>query len=169
MSLTSPFTIDLVGIAAAFLGGDEATSAMATVLFYEGRKWARWYNTPGSFEIARQYGLLAKQVAAGATSKGSNSAFLATLGLEGEPGGKYRALYSGTRMEETSHMAYLLEKECERRKGMEMIEERVSAQHSVTVVNLGVAPPGNFNIAMETCLGPLDFIPVIVSVCTILA
>ncbi|OBZ66307.1 hypothetical protein A0H81_13874 [Grifola frondosa] len=51
-------TLDSSGVA-GFFGGDEAVSAMATVHVYGGRKWLGWYNSPGSYEIAKRYGQLA--------------------------------------------------------------------------------------------------------------
>ncbi|KIK21853.1 hypothetical protein PISMIDRAFT_103302, partial [Pisolithus microcarpus 441] len=52
------FTLDTSGVAGVF-GGEEAVSAMATVHVYQYRKWLGWYNSPGSYEIAKRYGRLA--------------------------------------------------------------------------------------------------------------
>ncbi|EGO20228.1 hypothetical protein SERLADRAFT_400382 [Serpula lacrymans var. lacrymans S7.9] len=54
----SDFTLDASGVA-GFFGGDEAISAMATVHMYESRKWLGWYNSPGSYTVAKRYGQLA--------------------------------------------------------------------------------------------------------------
>ncbi|EGO27955.1 hypothetical protein SERLADRAFT_367532 [Serpula lacrymans var. lacrymans S7.9] len=54
----SDFTLNATGIA-GFFGGDEAVSAMASVHMYEGRKWLGWYNSPGSYVVAKRYGQLA--------------------------------------------------------------------------------------------------------------
>ena len=54
----SSFTLDSSGVA-GFFGGDGAVSGMATVNLIPNRRWGGWYNSPGSYEIAKQYGQLA--------------------------------------------------------------------------------------------------------------
>ncbi|EIW56623.1 uncharacterized protein TRAVEDRAFT_95883, partial [Trametes versicolor FP-101664 SS1] len=53
------FDLDISGVA-GFFGADVAISAMATVHVYAGRRWLGWYNQPGSYEVARRYGQLAR-------------------------------------------------------------------------------------------------------------
>ncbi|KAG9308834.1 hypothetical protein JVU11DRAFT_11464 [Chiua virens] len=55
----SRFTLDASGVA-GFFGGAEAISAMATVHIFRNRKNWGWYNSPGSYEVAKRYGLLTK-------------------------------------------------------------------------------------------------------------
>ena len=54
---TSDLNLDISGVA-GFFGGDVAVSAMGTVHVYQRRKWLGWYNSPGSYEIAKRYGQL---------------------------------------------------------------------------------------------------------------
>ncbi|KAI0715797.1 hypothetical protein C8T65DRAFT_738427 [Cerioporus squamosus] len=54
--LPSPSTPPAV---AGFFGGDGAVSGMATVHLFAFRRWGGWYNSPGAYEIAKQYGQLA--------------------------------------------------------------------------------------------------------------
>ena len=51
--------LDISGVA-GFFGGDVEVSAMTTVHLYSARKYLGWYNTPGSYEIARRYGQVAR-------------------------------------------------------------------------------------------------------------
>lgn len=153
-------------IAAAFLGGDNATSAMSTALFSKQQKWTRWYNTPGCFEIQRQYGLLAKHDAE-AQGHGAKLGFLAVVG--GEPGPEYTALYSGTKIKTTSHIAHLLEKDCNEMEATMKLTGRKTAAAPVTVITLGEPAPCHLDITLET---PTEFpicIPIIFSMCVIAA
>ncbi|KAH7922535.1 hypothetical protein BV22DRAFT_1017093, partial [Leucogyrophana mollusca] len=54
----SSFNLDASGIA-GFFGGSEAISAMTTVHLYRGRRWWGWYNSPGSYTVAKHFGQLA--------------------------------------------------------------------------------------------------------------
>ena len=161
MGLVVPLTFDLAGIAAALLGGDDATSAMSTVLFSKQLKWTRWYNTPGCFDIARQYSMLARYGVA-ASSVEDRSGFLAVLG--GERGSKFKALHSGTIIEKTEHIAHLLEKDCETMQDSMMFAGRKSTPSPVTVITLGNPRPSHFSIEQEKPPSALDFLPVIASV-----
>ena len=49
------FTLDSSGVA-GFFGGDSSVAGMATANLIPGRRWVGWFNTPGSYEIAKQYG-----------------------------------------------------------------------------------------------------------------
>ncbi|PIL26557.1 hypothetical protein GSI_12315 [Ganoderma sinense ZZ0214-1] len=52
------FTLDSSGVA-GFFGGESAVRATATVNLVPQRRWCGWYNASGSYDVAKQYGLLA--------------------------------------------------------------------------------------------------------------
>ncbi|EJF62003.1 hypothetical protein DICSQDRAFT_26701, partial [Dichomitus squalens LYAD-421 SS1] len=55
---SSGFTLNALGVA-GFFGGDSAVNGMATANLVPYRRWFGWYNTPGSYEIAKKFGPLA--------------------------------------------------------------------------------------------------------------
>ncbi|KAM5539202.1 hypothetical protein V8D89_007075 [Ganoderma adspersum] len=48
------FDLDSSGVA-GFFGGESAVSGMATVNLIPNRRWGGWYNSPGSYEIAKHF------------------------------------------------------------------------------------------------------------------
>ncbi|KAF8838360.1 hypothetical protein BDN67DRAFT_971637 [Paxillus ammoniavirescens] len=105
----SHFTLDTSGVAGVF-GGEEAVSAMATVHVYENRRWLGWYNAPGSYHIAKRYGLLAKSRFFDGFFPGVHTDAASLFDLDGWKGPKFRGAHSGTIMEETGHLAALFMK-----------------------------------------------------------
>ncbi len=51
------FDLDSSGIA-GFFGGEESFAAMNSVHLMPGRRWMGWYNSPGSYVVAKKYGML---------------------------------------------------------------------------------------------------------------
>ncbi|KAH7887359.1 hypothetical protein F5I97DRAFT_820925 [Phlebopus sp. FC_14] len=130
----SHFTLDASGVA-GFFGGDEAISAMATVHLYKGRRWFGWYNSPGSYTVAKRYGQLANSRFWDGVFPGTNVDPATTFGLDGKEGTKYIAAYSGTVIERTGHTAYLMDiltQDVE----VKRIETREATPMTVTVVTL---------------------------------
>ena len=107
----SDISLDIGGVA-GFFGGDVAVAAMATVHIYPGRKWLGWYNTPGSYEIAKRFGQLGRTRFWDGLYPGVNVEPAELLELDGIMGPKYRALQSGTVMDRTGHLAHLFTQEC---------------------------------------------------------
>jgi len=101
------FSLDASGVA-GFFGGEEAVYAMGTVHVYEGRKWLGWFNSPGSYEIGRRYGKLAKSRLWNGLFPGVNVDPAVLFELHGKVGPKYIAAFSGTVMQQTGHCAALL-------------------------------------------------------------
>lgn len=101
----SSFSLDAAGVA-GFFGGDETLSAMATVHLYRGRRWLGWYNSPGSYTVAKRYGQLANSRFWDGLFPGPNFEPAETFGLDGKPGPRYVASLSGTDMP-TGHLGYL--------------------------------------------------------------
>ncbi|KAG8820584.1 hypothetical protein FRC17_010110 [Serendipita sp. 399] len=105
------FTLDISGVA-GFFGGDEVISAMGSVHFYRGRKYLGWYNSPGSYTVAKKYGRLANSRFWNGLFPGGNTDPNGFLGLDGEKGPAFIATHSGTKMSDTGHVAQLLLGEC---------------------------------------------------------
>lgn len=101
----SKFSLDAAGVA-GFFGGDETLSAMATVHLYRGRRWLGWYNSPGSYTVAKRYGQLANSRFWDGLFPGPNFEPAEAFGLDGKPGPRYVGSLSGTDMV-TGHLAYL--------------------------------------------------------------
>lgn len=108
---SSTINLDISGVA-GFFGGDVAVSAMATVHVYQGRKWLGWYNSPGSYEIAKRYGQLGRSRFWDGLYPGINVDPAVLFELDGLYGPKYRAVHSGTVMSKTGHLAHLFLQEC---------------------------------------------------------
>ncbi|KAF8841496.1 hypothetical protein BDN67DRAFT_967061, partial [Paxillus ammoniavirescens] len=49
------YKLDLSGVVGLFCG-DNAVAALQTIHLYEGRRWAGWYNHPGTTTVSRQFG-----------------------------------------------------------------------------------------------------------------
>ncbi|KAL0959007.1 hypothetical protein HGRIS_014320 [Hohenbuehelia grisea] len=107
----SSFTLDVTGIA-GFFGGDEAISAMASVHMYRGRQWLGWYNSPGSYTVAKKYGRLAKSRFWDGLFPGGNDDPANLLDLDGKRGPRYWGLLSGTILSKTSHVGYVFAQYC---------------------------------------------------------
>jgi hypothetical protein len=103
--INGPFSLDAAGVA-GFFGGDETLSAMATVHLYRGRRWLGWYNSPGSYVVAKRYGQLANSRLWDGLFPGPNPEPAEAFGLDGKPGPRYVGSLSGTDMA-TGHLAYL--------------------------------------------------------------
>ncbi|KAG2135724.1 uncharacterized protein EDB93DRAFT_821845 [Suillus bovinus] len=133
----SSFSLDAAGIA-GFLGGDETISAMGTVHLYRGRRWLGWYNSPGSYTVAKKYGQLANSRFWDGLFPGPNCEPAEMFGLDGKAGPRYVASLSGTDMA-TGHLAYLaiqISKELEGRR----VEAKASTETlpaKVTVIHVG--------------------------------
>ncbi|KAH0837785.1 hypothetical protein J3R83DRAFT_5965 [Lanmaoa asiatica] len=101
----SKFSLNSAAVA-GFFGGKEAISAMATVHLYKGRRWLGWFNSPGSYTIAKRFGRMANSRFWDGLFPGPNDSPAISFGLDGKKGPKYIAALSGTTMP-TRHLAYL--------------------------------------------------------------
>ena len=135
----SRFTLDTTGVS-GFFGGDEAISAMATVHVYNGRRWLGWYNTPGAYQIARQYGLIAKSTVFKGLFPGVRTDSAKLFEYDGWQGPRFQAVASGTIMDSTGHMAAIFMKECASINGVR-IPGRDGAGVGVTIARLDTFPP----------------------------
>ncbi|KAF9226871.1 hypothetical protein BS17DRAFT_776262 [Gyrodon lividus] len=108
---------------------------MATVHLYKGRRWFGWYNSPGSYTVAKRYGRLPNSRLWDAVFPGVNEEPATTFGLDGKQGPKYIAAYSGTVIEQTGHIASLLESRTKELEETE-VETRRTTPMMVTVVEV---------------------------------
>ena len=138
-SADSRFNLDISGVA-GFFGGDVAVSAMGTIHLYRGRRWLGWYNSPGSYDIAKSYGVLCKSRIWDGLYPGVNVDPAVLFGLNHKTGPAYRGIHSGTAMARTGHIGYLLAEECKDLKHVRTADGRVSSAVTVTVVDLNAVP-----------------------------
>ena len=103
--LHATFNLNSAGVA-GFFGGEEAISAMATVHLFKGRRWLGWFNSPGSYTVAKRFGRMANSRFWDGLFPGSNDSPAVTFGLDSNMGPQYIAALSGTTMH-AGHLAYL--------------------------------------------------------------
>jgi hypothetical protein len=158
------FQLDSSGVA-GFFGGDEAISAMATVHVYEGRKWLGWYNSPGSYTVAKRYGRLARSRFWSALFPGIHVDPVTLFGLSGCSGPQFTATHSGTTIADTEHAGHLFLKKCQSLP-TKRIESRVTSSLTVTIVDLRSIPDLVVNAASSRgfSLTFLAVIPILASV-----
>lgn len=143
MSINSPldnvsFTLDISGVM-GFFGGEEALSAMSTVHLYQGRRWFGWYNSPGSYVVAKKFGQLAKSRFWDGIFPGPNPTPEEMFGLDGKEGPRFIGVFSGTDRTTTGHLAYLT---AQKAKETEVTNEkihlrgRMTASGSVSIIDV---------------------------------
>ncbi|TBU28955.1 hypothetical protein BD311DRAFT_865121 [Dichomitus squalens] len=165
---SSTINLDISGVA-GFFGGDVAVSAMATVHVYQGRRWLGWYNSPGSYEIAKRYGQLGRSRFWDGLYPGVNVDPAVLFELDGQNGPKYRAVHSGTLMYKTGHLAHLFLQECKEipPKNTHELDEgltRVTTPVYVTVADLIHQPPREeYPRLVRDTTSPLALIPILAS------
>ncbi|KAH7922975.1 hypothetical protein BV22DRAFT_1036885 [Leucogyrophana mollusca] len=152
----SSFSLDTSGVAGIF-GGDEAISAMATVHLRKGRRWWGWYNSPGSYTVAKRFGQLANSRLWDGLFPGPNVDPAIMFELDGKVGPKYVASQSGSVIKRTTHLAYLLSEKCKELQ-KEKVAGRATRPERVTVVELGdfshdkPIPTMSFNSTLLACI-----------------
>ncbi|RPD79751.1 hypothetical protein L226DRAFT_179376 [Lentinus tigrinus ALCF2SS1-7] len=160
----SDINLDISGVA-GFFGGDVAVSAMATVHVYQGRKWLGWYNSPGSYEIAKRYGQLGRSRFWDGLYPGINVDPAVLFELDGLNGPKYRAVHSGTVMYKTGHLAHLFLQECKNIEAAHEVDDtRVTIPVCVTVAELSHQPAVEEHPRLfRDSTSPLALIPIFTS------
>lgn len=161
------FTLDSSGVA-GFFGGDSSVAGMATVSLIPGRRWGGWYNTPGSYEIAKQYGPLGGlDVYRGFFPEGEDDP-AQLFKLDGEEGPEFVAVHSGTFFPRTGHLAQLIMKKT---KGMQVEDSkqflgRKGTNPTVTIVNLpdNYAGPTSYPDLPHNSKALFSLLPIFVSV-----
>ncbi|TBU55673.1 hypothetical protein BD310DRAFT_908172 [Dichomitus squalens] len=168
-SSKSGFTLDSSGVA-GFFGGDSAVLAMASVNLIPNRRWVGWYNTPGSYEIAKQFGQLADSPFWDALVPGGKHEPAILFELDGKVGPEFIASYSGTTFAQTGHLAYLLTRKAKSMTGIaDMQTDRVGTPTSLVIIDLPQVPPASDHPALPSSWLPkrsalLSLVPITGSV-----
>ncbi|KAG2069290.1 hypothetical protein BDR04DRAFT_1055635 [Suillus decipiens] len=129
------FSLNVSGVA-GFFGGDEAISAIQTIHHYEYRKWTGWYNSPGSWNVGKKFGKLAKSRFWDGLFPGPDEEPAKFFELDGKQGPKYVASRSGTILEHTGHLAYLIMQKSKEELGYQVTGDRTTKQNKVTIVKM---------------------------------
>ena len=166
----SRFSLDMSG-AAGLLGGDDAVSAMAAIHVYGNQRWLGWYNTPGSFQIAKRFNSFAKSVSLRGNLLFSKSVHVdptSLFELDSYKGPKFWAAHSGTIIQETSYVAALFMRECAAWDSEgKMVPGRKSQPIGITIADLGRAPAPEMRPARNSSFTLLfASIPIAVSIGT---
>jgi hypothetical protein len=131
----SNINLDTSGVA-GFFGGDEAISAMATVHLYRGRRWLGWYNSPGSYIVAKKFGQLANSRFWDGLFPGPNLTPAEVFGLDGKPGPRYWGVFSGTDMH-AGHLAYLVVQKTKEIEEVIVLGGRETIPVTATIIDVG--------------------------------
>ncbi|KAG1823172.1 hypothetical protein EV424DRAFT_1346362 [Suillus variegatus] len=152
---------------AGFFGGDEVIAAMATVHLYRGRRWLGWYNSPGSYTVAKKFGQLSSSRFWDGLFPGPNLTPAEVFGLDGKPGPRYWGVFSGTEMI-TGHLAYLIVQRSKEVEAEAEVEGRETTPLSVTIVDVGDADVKHLDRApmMSIHHALLAAIPITISLAT---
>ncbi|KAG2129017.1 hypothetical protein DEU56DRAFT_503198 [Suillus clintonianus] len=126
------FNLNVSGVA-GFFGGEEAISAMQTIHLYKHRKWLGWYNSPGSWNVGKKFGLLANSRLWDGLFPGPNEDPAKFFELDGKQGPKYVASRSGSILERTGHLAYLIMQTSKEELGVQ-VQGRVTKPNKVTII-----------------------------------
>jgi hypothetical protein len=165
----SDFTLDASGVA-GFFGGDEAVYAMATVNIYQGRRWLGWYNSPGSYTVAKKYGQIAHSGIWDGLFPGIAIDPATLFELSGSRGPEYLAAQSGTIIQDTGHIGHLFMKECEvsvSEAEVQKVKGRITSAVTVTIAKLGGEPEYKMNpVLPQPATIHLAIIPIFSSLVT---
>ncbi|KAF8546279.1 hypothetical protein OG21DRAFT_1527934, partial [Imleria badia] len=161
----SKFNLNSAGVA-GFFGGEEVLSTIGIMHLYEGRHWFGWYNSPGSYLIAKHFGRMANSRFWEGLFPGPNESPAVVFGLDVKKGPIYVAALSRTTMP-TGHLAYLAME-----RGKEVIAEELEGRvtRSVTVTYLAMKHVDYDTLVKRLSPNSAFFglIPVIASVVTCL-
>ncbi|KAG2069289.1 hypothetical protein BDR04DRAFT_1078251 [Suillus decipiens] len=122
------FSLNVSGVA-GFFGGDEAISAIQTIHHYKYRKWMGWYNSPGSWNVGKKFGKLAKSRLWDGLFPGPDEEPAECFELDGKQGPKYVASRSGSVLEYTGHLAYLIMQISKEELGIQVEGKRITKQN----------------------------------------
>ncbi|KAF8235500.1 hypothetical protein L208DRAFT_1392361 [Tricholoma matsutake] len=142
------FKLDASGVAATLFGGDESVSAQSTIYTVsQSRRWLGWYNSPGSYALAKRYRELAQTYRSKATSSSSGTfassthVDLATMsGSGGNTGLSFVGTHSGTRISNTRYTGYLFLKKCQSLSTTKVIQGRITSPITLTIAELSTVP-----------------------------
>ena len=173
LSSHNTFSLDFSAVA-GFFGGDTSVAGMATVNLIAGRRWVGWYNNPGSYEIAKQYGPLGNTKLFNSLFPNGEHEPSQLFKLDSREGPQFVGAHSGTVLQRTGFLSHLI-----MRKAVD--ESHVTTQFLKGAHNSGLAAPPKVTIfntrhahALESSeIHPLlpesrtvftAFVPIVVSV-----
>ncbi|KAF4618968.1 hypothetical protein D9613_010078 [Agrocybe pediades] len=163
------FNLDVSGIA-GFFGGDESFAAMSSVHLVRGRRWMGWYNSPGSYIVAKKYGVLAKSRVWDGLFPGVNVDPTRMLELDGKVGPRYLGVHSGTSLDKTGHLAYLLAEHCSELPDNQIVGTASPTDLHLTIVHLNDYPEeiirsdGTLPSVHLSPFDPIGIMPILVSI-----
>ncbi|KAI6129370.1 hypothetical protein EDD16DRAFT_1701366 [Pisolithus croceorrhizus] len=167
-SLPQGFSLDTGGMA-SFFGGEVAVTAMTTIHLDPTRRWLGWYNSPGTYEVARRYGRVSDSKLLEGLFPGVPTDLATLLGLEGLKGTKYIGAHNGTILEETGPFSALLMKHSVDHLRTVEIPGRKTQPIAVTITELE-HPPNNQAVLRTPIYPPIVAgIPILASVGTAVA
>ncbi|KAF9555276.1 hypothetical protein CPC08DRAFT_643069, partial [Agrocybe pediades] len=165
------FSLDVSGIAGFFGGEDSFNAAMSSVHLVRGRRWMGWYNSPGSFIAAKKYGVLAQSRVWDALFHGGTVVDLTKmLELDGKEGPRYLGVHSGTSIDKTGHLAYLLAKHCSELLDNQIVGTASPTDWDLTIVHLNDYPEdinlsdGTLPPVHRSSFNPIGIVPILVSI-----
>ncbi|KAI0359072.1 hypothetical protein OH77DRAFT_1420620 [Trametes cingulata] len=168
----STFNLDISGVA-GFFAGDVTASAMVTIHTHQGRRRLGWYNSPGSYEIAKRYGQLARSRFWDGLYPGTHVDPTILLGFDGVKGPRYRAAHADASVFRTGHLAHLFMQECRDIPWTEIRRidgPRIIRRTYATIVDLHHQPePEERPHLLQDSTSPLASIPIIASLSTCIA
>ncbi|KAG1763139.1 hypothetical protein EDD22DRAFT_1023963, partial [Suillus occidentalis] len=132
------FSLNVSGVA-GFFGGDEAISAIQTIHHYKARRFLGWYNSPGSWNVGKKFGKLAKSRFWDGLFPGPDEEPAKFFELDGKQGPKYVASRSGSILEYTGHLAYLIMQKSKEELGKQ-VKGRISKRNKVTIIKTQLLP-----------------------------
>ncbi|KAI0793785.1 hypothetical protein C8Q74DRAFT_532041 [Fomes fomentarius] len=136
------YSLDVSGVAGLF-GSELVIAAMSSIPFCTTRRWLGWHNTPGSYDVARTYGVLARASVWDGLFPGENVEPSEVFqGIIHKNGPAVYGVRSGTvKKTRAGHFGYLLMQECYRNRmhktrRIESKGRRRATAVGVTVVEL---------------------------------
>lgn len=106
----SAYRLDTIGVVGLF-GGDTAASALETIHFYVGQRWAGWYNYPGGMTVAMRFGRMATSRLWNTIFPGPHRSPTHVFNLIGKSGPDFFQVVTGT-TSTTGYLGYLIAKQC---------------------------------------------------------
>jgi len=130
------FSLDTSGMA-SFFGGDAAVAAMTTLHLDPTRRWLGWYNSPGTYEVAKRYSKFCKSRLLEGLFPDVPNDLATLLGMANMKGAKYIGTQNGAILEETGPFSAVLVKDCMRiTQSVHKVKGRQTQPVEVTISEL---------------------------------
>ncbi|PIL26461.1 hypothetical protein GSI_12219 [Ganoderma sinense ZZ0214-1] len=152
-----------------FFGGGRSVVGMAALKLIPGHRWCGWYNTPGSIEMAKQYGPLAHLKLLDALFPEGEANPTRLFKLDVKKGPQFVAIHSTTTLKSTGHLAHLITRKAEETDlTYDHFPGRATTSPSIAIVNLGhrgeLGEPGKHPPLPRSWETWFTFAPMLVSV-----